>query len=115
MALVPGLGTSLADYPPDPKNLEPADSEVIRLSGDRHAVVLRDGMGVVPGTAESLHPSIELFGLAGEQLLLYVRKDPALRPACGTLADPHGDTGQARDASHAGTRRVGVISCYTQG
>ncbi|MET7999736.1 hypothetical protein [Nonomuraea glycinis] len=39
--------TSLADYPPDPKNLEPTDSEVIRLSGDWHAVVLRDGMGVV--------------------------------------------------------------------
>jgi hypothetical protein len=39
--------TSLADYPPDPKNLEPADDEVIRLSSDWHAVVLRDGMGVV--------------------------------------------------------------------
>ncbi|MFF5213426.1 hypothetical protein [Streptosporangium sp. NPDC000396] len=39
--------TNLADYPPDPKNLEPADNEIIRLSSDWHAVVLRDGMGVV--------------------------------------------------------------------
>ncbi|WP_326637721.1 hypothetical protein OG884_27880 [Streptosporangium sp. NBC_01755] len=39
--------TSLADYPPDPKNLEPANNEIIRLSSDWHAVVLRDGMGVI--------------------------------------------------------------------
>ncbi|MEV4105918.1 hypothetical protein AB0J42_37270 [Nonomuraea sp. NPDC049649] len=39
--------TNLDDYPPDPKNLEPTESEIIRLSGDWHAVVLRDGMGVV--------------------------------------------------------------------
>ncbi|MEV6151264.1 hypothetical protein AB0L53_13070 [Nonomuraea sp. NPDC052129] len=39
--------TDLTDYPPDPKNLEPVDSEVIRLSSDWHAVVLRDGMGVI--------------------------------------------------------------------
>ena len=39
--------TSLADYPPDPQNLEPANDEIIRLSVDWHAVVLRDGMGVV--------------------------------------------------------------------
>lgn len=39
--------TNVDDYPPDPKNLEPADSDVIRLSSDWHAVVLRDGMGVV--------------------------------------------------------------------
>ncbi|GLW10224.1 hypothetical protein Misp01_53520 [Microtetraspora sp. NBRC 13810] len=39
--------TNLADYPPDPKSLEPADSEIIRLSSDWHAVVLRDGMSVV--------------------------------------------------------------------
>ncbi|MDP4505860.1 hypothetical protein [Nonomuraea turcica] len=38
--------SSLLDYPPDPKNLEPADSEILRLSSDWHAVVLRDGMGV---------------------------------------------------------------------
>ncbi|MFI9597913.1 hypothetical protein [Nonomuraea sp. NPDC052265] len=39
--------TNLADYPPDPKNLEPADNEIIRLSSDWQAIVLRDGMGVV--------------------------------------------------------------------
>jgi hypothetical protein len=38
--------TTHADYPPDPKNLEPADSDVIRLSIDWHAVVLRDAMAV---------------------------------------------------------------------
>jgi hypothetical protein len=38
--------TDLTDYPPDPKNLEPADNDIIRLSSDWHAVVLRDGMGV---------------------------------------------------------------------
>ncbi|ACZ85383.1 hypothetical protein [Streptosporangium roseum] len=39
--------TSLADYPPDPQNLKPTGNEIIRLSSDWHAVVLRDGMGVV--------------------------------------------------------------------
>ncbi|MFC0862543.1 hypothetical protein ACFHYQ_09575 [Sphaerimonospora cavernae] len=39
--------TTLADYPPDPGNLEPREDEIIRLSSDWHAVVLRDGMGVV--------------------------------------------------------------------
>ncbi|MFB9679469.1 hypothetical protein [Streptosporangium vulgare] len=39
--------TTLTDYPPDPQNLEPADSEIIRLSVDWHAAVLRDGMGVI--------------------------------------------------------------------
>lgn len=39
--------SDVTDYPPDPKNLEPAASDVIRLSSDWHAVVLRDGVGVV--------------------------------------------------------------------
>ncbi|MCG5213108.1 hypothetical protein [Streptosporangium sp. KLBMP 9127] len=38
--------TTHTDYPPDPKNLEPADADVIRLSIDWHAVVLRDAMAV---------------------------------------------------------------------
>lgn len=55
--------TTLADYPPDPKNLEPADSEIIRLSVDWHAVVLRDGMGVV-GIRPEEGPSDPFFGYA---------------------------------------------------
>lgn len=45
------VGSGLPDQPgrlsPDPKNLEPANNEIIRLSSDWHAVVLRDGMGVI--------------------------------------------------------------------
>ncbi|MEU6715024.1 hypothetical protein ABZ897_26470 [Nonomuraea sp. NPDC046802] len=55
--------SDITDYPPDPKNLEPADSDVIRLSSDWHAVVLRDGMGVV-GTRPDRGRDDSFFGYA---------------------------------------------------
>ncbi|MEU8272507.1 hypothetical protein AB0B89_35820 [Sphaerisporangium sp. NPDC049002] len=55
--------TILADYPPDPKHLEPANDEIIRLSVDWHAVVLRDGMGVV-GVRPDEGPNDRFFGYA---------------------------------------------------
>ncbi|MGW4793153.1 hypothetical protein ACWEPC_12165 [Nonomuraea sp. NPDC004297] len=60
--------TNVADYPPDPKNLEPADADVIRLSSDWHAVVLRDGMAVV-GTRPDRGHDDSFFGYAA----LYLR------------------------------------------
>ncbi|GAA5086963.1 hypothetical protein HNP84_001121 [Thermocatellispora tengchongensis] len=47
MALVHRLTNQLHPLPPDPTNLEPTDTDVIRLSVDWHAVVLRDGMAVI--------------------------------------------------------------------
>ncbi|HEY9469647.1 MAG TPA: hypothetical protein VIQ76_08525 [Propionibacteriaceae bacterium] len=39
--------TTLADFPPDPRNLEPTDNDIIRLSVDWHGALLRDGIGFV--------------------------------------------------------------------
>lgn len=60
--------TNMADYPPDSKSLEPAEADVIRLSSDWHAVVLRDGMGVV-GTRPDQGRNDSFFGYAD----LYLR------------------------------------------
>ena len=55
--------SDLNDYPPDPKYLEPTDNEIIRLSSDWHAVVLRDGMSVV-GIRPDRGPEDPFFGYA---------------------------------------------------
>ncbi|WP_433420889.1 hypothetical protein ACQP1V_09190 [Microtetraspora malaysiensis] len=58
-----GSRSTFADYPPDSRNLEPRDDEVIRLSSDWHAVVLRDGMGAV-GIRPDQGPEDPFFGYA---------------------------------------------------
>ncbi|MEU9886361.1 hypothetical protein [Sphaerisporangium sp. NPDC051011] len=58
-----GSRSTFADYPPDPRNLEPRDDEVIRLSSDWHAVVLRDGMAIV-GIRPDHGPQDPFFGYA---------------------------------------------------
>ncbi|PZG47996.1 hypothetical protein C1I98_12995 [Spongiactinospora gelatinilytica] len=60
--------TNLEDYPPDPKNLEPADSDIIRLSVDWQAIVLRDGAAIVGLRPDQGHGD-PFFGYAA----VYVR------------------------------------------